>query len=217
MSIIPFSKYHCPLFPLPIYLGHIPGSQAPIMQMDNSLSAQLSHVLIICSLLSCWQGVGGAQESKGLSWEQVGNKTVSVVPKGEDVRVEPPHPFVTMHWSMTAAPGLSQEWLMNYPCLSLADACNKCAGWGLEWNKRYHLTDRYACSENESHCIFFFEVYVYVCKDLTLTEQRSFWFTQAENGMPHVGLVHWHLHFQVRVLVFTGRAEWLPFETFTGN
>lgn len=65
--------------------------------MDISVSVQLSHALITCSLFSCWQGEGGEQEPRGLSMEQAGNKTVPVVLKREVVNVEPLQPFVTMH------------------------------------------------------------------------------------------------------------------------
>lgn len=84
-------------FFLPICLGYLSGSQAPAMQVDSSLSVQLSHALITCSLSSCWQGVGGERKLRGLSLEQVGNKTVPVVLKTEDIRVEFPHLFVTIY------------------------------------------------------------------------------------------------------------------------
>lgn len=74
-----------------------PGGQARTLQMGNSFSVQRSHALITCSLFSCWQGVGSGQEPRGVSREQVGNKTVPLVMEREDVRMEALRLIVTMH------------------------------------------------------------------------------------------------------------------------
>jgi len=158
--------------------------------MDNSLWETLSHAIITCSFFSCWRGVRDGDEPRGVSLEQVGNTTTPAVLKREHIRVEPLHPFVTVHWPTTAVSGLCQEWLMNDTCLSLADPCSKCVGSGLEWNKTHHWMDRQTCSEDESHYLtfLFFFSFCREGKDLTLTEiteWRSCWFSREQDA------THW--------------------------
>lgn len=63
--------------------------------------------------------MGRSTYPRGLNLEQVGNKTAPGVVKREVVRLEPLHPIVALHKSMTTMSGVNQERLMNYACLPL--------------------------------------------------------------------------------------------------